>query len=498
MTRGERNIAWIENRCRLPDGKRVGHPVTLAPFQHDILRGIYDTPTRLAIISMGRKAGKTSLSALLTLLHMVGPEARANSNLYSDAQSVEQAALLYRYAAKIVRLSPDLRPYVIPRDSIKELFCPELGTTYKALSAEAKTSYGLNPAIIVHDELGQVRGPRSELYEALETATATQEDPLSIIISTQAPNDSDLLSVLIDDAKKGVDPKVKLFLWTADEDLDPFAEVTIRQANPAYDHFMNQAEVRAMAEAARRMPSREAAYRNLILNQRIDATAPLIARPVWTACGGEIDPEAFKGAVYVGLDLSARNDLTALVAIAEKDGMWHVQPTFFVPEIGLADRALRDRQPYDLWARDEFLIATPGASVDYEWVAVRLCELADTCDLKAVAFDRWRIDLLKAELAKMGRELPLIPYGQGFKDMAPAVDALEAELLGGKIRHGNHPVLTWCAANAVAVRDPAGNRKVDKVRSSGRIDGIVALLMALGVRTMTEPVEYVEGRLVAL
>ena len=172
LSRGDRNIAWIETHCRVPEGALVGQGVKLREWQRDLIRGIYDTPTRRAIISFGRKNGKTALSAFLLLLHLVGPEAKANSQLFSAAQSREQASILFALAAKCVRMSPDLSQYVVVRDTAKELLCPELGSKYRALSAEASTAYGLSPVFVVHDELGQVKGPRSELYEALETASA--------------------------------------------------------------------------------------------------------------------------------------------------------------------------------------------------------------------------------------------------------------------------------------------------------------------------------------
>lgn len=480
-TRGERNCDWIEKHCRIPEGRFVGQPVKLRPWQRKIFCGIYDSPTRRAIISFGRKNAKTTKAALLLLLHLCGPEARPNGQLFSAAQSRDQASLLFALAAKIVRLSPDLREYVVIRDTAKQLFCPELGTLYRALSAEASTAYGLSPVFVVHDELGQVRGPRSELYEALETAAGAQDDPLSIVISTQAPTDADLLSVLIDDAKTGADPKVKLWLYTASEDDDPFEDDTIRQANPAYGDFLNAIEVRDQAESARRMPAREASYRNLVLNQRINVTSPFISRAVWEACGGEVDEEVFHGGAWLGLDLSARNDLTALVMVAQDEGgQWHVHAEFFAPQIGVHERAHRDRVPYDVWANDGLVTLTPGGSVDYSIVAQRLCDLCDDFDVREIAFDRWRMDVLQTELARLGRELPLVPFGQGFKDMTPALDTLEHALSEGKIRHGGNPVLRMCAANAVATRDAAGNRKLDKSKATGRIDGLVALAMAFG------------------
>src|SRR6476469_1501316 len=244
-------IDWIEEYCRIPEGRDVGREVVLRGWQQDEIRRIYDNPagTRRAIISFGRKNAKTTLSAFLLLCHLAGTEGknRPNSQLYSAAQSREPAAILFSLAAKIVRMSPKLSQFITIRDSAKQLWCPGLGTLYKALSAEASTAYGLSPSFIVHDELGQVKGPRSELYEALETATGAQDDPLSLIISTQAPTDADLLSVLIDDALQGNDPKVVLSLYTASMDLDPFSVEAIRAANPAFGDFLNDREVLAMA-----------------------------------------------------------------------------------------------------------------------------------------------------------------------------------------------------------------------------------------------------------
>ena len=163
----------------IPEGRDVGKPVKLRPWQRHEIKRIYDNPhgTRRAILSFGRKNAKTTLTAFLLLLHLCEPEAKANSQLFSAAQSREQAAILFGLAAKIVRMSPTLNPVVLIRDTAKQLACPDLGTLYRALSAEASTAYGLSPVFIVHDELGQVQGPRSELYEALETATGAQEAP---------------------------------------------------------------------------------------------------------------------------------------------------------------------------------------------------------------------------------------------------------------------------------------------------------------------------------
>jgi phage terminase large subunit-like protein len=491
VTRGQRNIRWIEEHCRIPEGRDVGKPVKLRPWQKRDIRKIYDNPhgTRRAIISFGRKNAKTTLAAFLLLLHTCGPEARPNSQLNSAAQSKDQAAILFKLAAKIVRLSPTLAPVVVIRDTIKELYCPELGTLYKALSAEASTAYGLSPVFIVHDELGQVKGPQSELYDALETAVGAHDAPLSIIISTQAPTDADLLSVLIDDALGGNDPKVVVSLYTAEMDIDPFSVKAMKQANPAFGDFLNAELVKGMAEDARRMPARESQYRNLVLNQRVEASSPFVSRSLWASCGDE--PAAFDEdtAIYAGLDLSSVNDLTAFVPIGRVDEVWNVHPVFWLPREGLEDKSKKDRVPYDVWERDKFLLAAPGKSVDYEFVAVFLWDFCQSHNVKKIAFDRWGFKHLKPWLLKAGFteetiEEIFVEFGQGFQSMSPALRELEGEILNGRVAHGNHPVLTMCAANAVVVSDPSGNRKLAKDKSSGRIDGMVALAMAMGVAPM--------------
>ena len=502
-TRGERNCNWVETHLRIPEGKDVGKPFVLRPFQREIILGIYDNPvpTRYAIISVAKKNAKTTTSGAILLLHLCGPESAQNSQLYSTGQSREQAAVIYALAAKMILASVDLRGVVSCRETAKELVCPERGTVFKALAADAHTAHGKSPKLSIHDELGQVRGPRSDLYDAIETADMAHEDPLSIIISTQAPTDADLLSVLIDDALAKNDPATVIFFWTADETGHEddknwiFSEEALRQANPGFGDFVSATSLLAKAERARRIPTLEATYRNYNLNQRVDPSSPLISQSVWKSCAGELDTAALGGTIYAGLDLSARNDLTALVYMAQDAArLWHVWAEFFAPSIGLIERARRDRVPYDIWAREGLITLTPGASVDYEIPAARLIELCEGGEVAVVAFDRWRMDVFTKELARLlgidtraedaaDRVLEVVPlkrHGQGFRDMSPAVELMESALLNGQIRHGGNPVLTWCAANARVVRNPVGDRKLDKSKSTGRIDGIQALAMAFG------------------
>jgi phage terminase large subunit-like protein len=500
--RGARNIKWCEDYLRLPEGKNVGQKLKMAGFMKDDFRAIYDNKhgTRRAIISRGRKNAKTAESAFMVLLHLCGPESVVNSQLYSCAQSRDQAAVLFSLAAKMVRMSQDLRSVVVIRDTAKELLCPDRGTVYKALSAEASTAFGRSPVLTIFDELGQVRGPRSELFEAMETATAAQEAPLTIVISTQASTDADLLSILIDDAATGADPHTVLRLNTAPKDEDPFKELTIRKANPALNVFMNKREVLAMAEAARRMKPREPQFRNLVLNQRVEAANPFVTPALWKENGDE--PMDLTGReVYAGLDLSEAADLTALVlcGVDPVTGIWSVRSTFWLPSEGLSDKAREDRVPYDTWAEQGHLQTTPGAAIAYEYVAHYLFEeIFSKYRIIKIAFDRWNFKHLKPWLLKAGFSENAIAehfveFGQGTQSMSPALRELQSLLLDHKLRHGNHPVLNMCAANAVTEGFDSSNRKLSKKRSTGRIDGMVALAMAVGVAPLNKPKFDVEA-----
>ena len=171
--------------------------------------------------------------------------------------------------------------------------------------------------------------------------------------------------------------------------------------------------------------------------------------------------------------------------IGRINGIWHVQTHVWTPEKGLLDRERKDRAPYTVWEREGFLRATPGATVDYGFVAADIARITAGLEVAGIAYDRWRIDLMRHEFQKIGLDLPLTEWGQGFKDMSPALDTLEAELLNGRIAHGGHPVLSMAAANATTTRDPAGSRKLDKSRATGRIDPLQAMAMAFGLAART-------------
>lgn len=473
----------------VPDGEHVGKPLHLEPFQRKFILAVYDNPkgTRRGYLSMGRKGGKTCLIACLVLAHVAGPEAVRNTQIISGAQSREQAALVFELASKMVMLNADLNRVCRIVPSGKKIVGLTRAVVYHAISAEGKTAYGLSPSLAILDEVGQVRGVQNDFIDAIVTSQGAHANPLLIAISTQAPNAVDLFNTWIDDAKASKDSRIVCHVYTADEDCKLDDPQAWKDANPALGKFRSLADLKEQAERALRMPSFEPTFRNLGLNQRVELFSPFISKGVWVLNSMEIDSAAFyEGEVYGGLDLSGKADLTAMVLVTNKEGKWQTRCFFWTPEKGLKERARQSRTPLDVWAKQGLIKVVPGASIDYEYVAKDIVEILDGVNLKALAFDRWRIDIFKKELAEIGHaDLPLVPFGQGFKDMSPALETLESALLNEQVAHEGNPVLTMCAANSRVETDAAGNRKLSKFKAVGRIDGMVALTMALGVSNAT-------------
>jgi len=485
MTRGERVCAFVEKYLKVPEGAKVGQPIKLADFQRKFILDIYDNPagTRRAYLAIARKNGKSALIACLLLAHLVGPEAKLNSQLVSGARSRDQAALVFALASKMVQLSPELSKLVRIVPSGKRLIGLAMNTEFRALAAEGSTAHGLSPVFAILDEVGQVKGPQDDFVDAITTAQGAHDEPLLVAISTQAPTDADLFSVWLDDAERSNDPSIVCHVYTAPEGCELDDEAAWKAANPALDLFRSRRDVEEQAAQAKRMPAAENTFRVLTLNQRVNMVSAFVSPGVWKL--GNEAPGELDGLVYGGLDLSATTDLTALVLTCRKGGLVHVRAEFWMPQDSVAEAARRDRAPYDVWVKQGFLRTTPGKVIDYDFVARDIGEICSGLTIGKLGFDRWRMDRMKGALERQGVELPLEPFGQGFVSMSPALDALEADLLNGIFRHGGHPVLAMCAANAVAVPDPAGNRKLDKSKATGRIDGMVALAMAEGVEAMS-------------
>lgn len=499
LTRGEKVCRFIEEYLVVPEGDLVGKPIRLLPFQESWILSVYDNPvgTARAYLSIARKNSKTATIACLLLAHIVGPEAYLNSRIVSGARSRKQAAEVFNYASKMVMMSPRLSKVARIVPSSKTILGLAKNVEYQASSAEAKSAHGGSPILAILDEVGQVKGPVDDFIEAIVTSQGAYGDKAMIFaISTQAATDGDLFSRWLDDAETSKAPRIVSHLYAAPSDCEVLDEDAWKAANPALGIFKSVTSVRDDAERASRMPSEEASFRWLHLNQRIDASAPFVSPAVWKACDGSVSD--FKGLpVFGGLDLSEVSDLTALVLMAPKDGVWQVRPTFWLPSDSLRERAKADRVPYDVWHSQGALQTTPGPTVDYEFVAAHLWELFGSLDIRKIAFDRWNWRHLKPWLLAAGFEEEQLegdaavfePFGQGYSSMSPALRDLESILLNKKLAHGGHPVLTMCMMNATVKPDPSGNRKLDKQKSRGRIDGAVALAMAAAMAGTYEQVD---------
>lgn len=475
----------------------------LREFQKRFIRDIYEPHDRVterrlvrrAILSIARKNGKTALIAALALAHLIGPEAIQNGEIYSAANDREQAAQVFKVARQMVEADPELKDIVRVIPSTKTLTCYRNGSFYRAISAEAGTKHGFNPTVVIFDELAQTRS--RDLYDVLDTSFGARAEPLFITISTQSNDPEHILSTLIDDGLSGTDPTIVCHLYAADEDCPLDDERQWRKANPALGDFRDYNDLASSIRKALRMPAEEPKVRNLFLNQRIAPVSTLIARAEWMACAG--DAEIKEGEpVYLGLDLSKKIDLTALAIVSAQNGS-RVDCLFWKPEEHLREHSRRDfgagNMRYVEWRDSGHLRTSPGRTVDYEVVALAIADLVQRYKVLGLAYDRHRIEDLIKELDTLGLEafkdekdatvrdgLRLVPWGQGFVSMGPAIDALEQAVLERKLRHPNNPVLTWNMANAVAVMDPAGNRKLDKNKARFRIDGAVALAMAMGLK----------------
>ena len=493
LSRSGRVIAFVES-LMLTAGESAGKKFKLRAWQKEIVERIYATDrrgqrtARQALVTLPRKNGKTQLAAALALAHLCGPEAESRGQIYSAAADRAQAALIYDEMVAMIEASPELSERIHRVDFHKRLRDVETGSTYHALSADARKAHGLSSSFVVYDELAQA--PNRNLYDNLLTSTGARKEPLMVVISTQSSDPNHVMSELVRygqsllDGMVG-DPTFVPIIYMAPPDADPWDEEVWRECNPALGDFRSLEEMRIFAKQAQRVPAKEAAFRGLYLNQPVDSEQRFVGSVDWKACGGAVDASALEGQpCWAGLDLSSTTDLTALcLYFPWNDGA--VLPFFWLPAERLADRERIDGPPYSLWKRHGHLEVNAGRAIDRYAIALRLAELSSRYDIQGIAYDRWRIEDLEKILSDEGIDLPMVPWGQGYRDMGPAVDALETAILDAGLRHGNHPVLTWNAANVVVTSDPAGARKIAKDRAVERVDGMVALAMAVGLYART-------------
>ena len=454
---------------------------------------------RRAILSMARKNGKTALIAAIALAHLVGPEAVVHGEIYSAANDRDQAAIVFKFARQMVELEPDLMRQIEIIVSTKTMIARRTASVYRAISAEAGTKHGYLPSVVIYDELAQAKG--RDLYDVLDTSFGARDEPLFIIMSTQSNDPEHIMSKLIDDGLAGNDPTICCHLYAADEDCSLDDEAQWLKANPALGDFRDYEDLASAMRKAKRLVAEEPKVRNLFLNQRVSPAASLISRTEWMACAGEVE-FADREEVYLAIDLSSVADLTALVMGSASDPA-RVQPFFWKPQEHLAEHSHRDfgagNTRYVEWANAGHLRVSPGKTIDPAVVATFVAELSKRYRIRGVAYDRWRIDDLMRAFDQIGLQvfkdgekgdgLRLVPWGQGFRDMGPAIDALELAIFDRKLIHPSNPILNWNCANAMAVMDPAGNRKIDKDKVRFRIDGAVALAMLMGLRARDREVK---------
>jgi len=485
-TRVSRLCAFLES-LPITKGIFAGKKMRLLPGQRRFIEAVYGRVAadgrrriRIAIKSEPRGNGKTGLLAGLALAHLLGPECEPRGEIYGAAYNKLQAALIFAEMKAIIEAVPEFecRCNLQRYGKIIEVMDGDgIGSVYESLSADDKRAHGLSPSFWVFDEFAQ--SPNSDLLDTLRTSMGKRSESLGAIISTQASNDWHPLSQMIDDAALGIDPSVYLQLAAAPDDADIFDERTWFACNEALDRFLDLNEFRAQAEQAKRLPSFRAKFQNLRLNQRIDAHVQFIADADWMTCAQPLDMAELAGkSCFAGLDLSQTTDMSALVLYWPHNGA--VLPYFWLPEEGFLDRDRKEGGHYRTWRDLGLLETTPGKAINFKAIIRRLAELSAEYDLARIAYDRAFVKSFNAKCEEEGVKLPFEEFGQGFVSMSPAVQLLEAAVLDKRIHHGGHPILRWQMSNVVIERDSAANRKPSKKRAIGHIDGVVALMMALG------------------
>lgn len=485
QTVGEQVIAFAALHLVVSEGPKIGESLVLDLFQQVFILSVFDNPhgTRFANLSVAARNGKTALMAVICLAFLIGPLASRNTNIASGAMSRTQAAICFEQMFNTLVMSPDCEGRFRPLASKKQLFGLGENTRYSALSSDAKTGYGQSLKVIVLDEAGQIIGPTSAFTDMLDSRQGSYDDALFFRISTQARSDLDYFSMVLDDAERQQPANVVSHVYAAHKDADLMDEKGWYAANPGLGKFRSLKDLRENMEVAARIPAKEAEARNQFLNQRVAMEGLAISPTLWKECAGPIDLELFRrGPVCMGLDLSARNDLTAGVLCAEDDGVVHTLPFVFCPTSGIEARAQRDRAPYDVWVRDGHMLPVGGKTMDYDQIAEALhLELgALGIQVTWVHYDKAYISHFQSACERVGafQDSEWIGVPQNFKDMGMRLASLQILLAENRFRHGGHPVLTMSASVAVAKEGREGVSALAKNLSTQRIDPVVALVMA--------------------
>jgi phage terminase large subunit-like protein len=483
-------VAFIQALCHTK-GSWAGKPFELIDWQEQIIRDIFGIlkpngyrQFNTAYVEIPKKMGKSELAAAIALLLTCGDN-EERAEVYGCAADRQQASIVFEVAADMVRMCPALNKRVKILASTKRLIYLPTNSFYQVLSAEAYSKHGFNIHGVVFDELHTQ--PNRKLFDVMTKGSGdARMQPLYFLITTAGDNVNSICYEVHQKAKdllagRKHDATFYPVIYGAEEDDDWTDPKVWKKVNPSLGITVSIDKIKAACESAKQNPAEENSFRQLRLNQWVKQAVRWMPMEKWDKCAFEVDPEKLKGRVcYGGLDLSSTTDITAFVLVfppVDEDDKFHILPYFWIPEENLDLRVRRDHVNYDLWQKQGFLKTTEGNVVHYGFIEAFIEELGTQYNIKEIAFDRWGAVQMTQNLEGLG--FTVVPFGQGFKDMSPPTKELMKLTLEEKIAHGGHPVLRWMMDNIFVRTDPAGNIKPDKEKSTERIDGAVATIMAL-------------------
>lgn len=483
-------VAFIENLCHTK-GTWAGKPFELIDWQEQIIRDLFGTlkpngyrQFNTAYIEIPKKQGKSELAAAVALLLTCG-DGEERAEVYGCAADRQQAAIVFDVAADMVRMCPAFSKRVKILASQKRLIYTPTNSFYQVLSAEAYSKHGFNIHGVVFDELHTQ--PNRKLFDVMTKGSGdARMQPLYFLITTAGTDTHSICYETHQKAKdiiegRKIDPTFYPVIYGADESDDWTDPKVWKKANPSLDITVGIDKVKAACDSAKQNPGEENAFRQLRLNQWVKQAVRWMPMDKWDKCAFSVDDDELEGRVcYGGLDLSSTTDITAFVLVfppLDEDDKYIILPYFWIPEDNLTLRVNRDHVPYDVWERQGYLQTTEGNVVHYGFIEKFIEKLGERFNIREIAFDRWGAVQMVQNLEGMG--FTVVPFGQGFKDMSPPTKELMKLVLEQKIAHGGHPVLRWNMDNIYIRTDPAGNIKADKEKSTEKIDGAVATIMAL-------------------
>lgn len=483
-------VSFVECLCHTK-GTWAGKPFKLLAWQEQIIRDLFGTVKlngyrqfNTAYIEIPKKNGKSELAAAVALLLCCG-DGEQRAEIYGCAADRGQATIVFDVAADMVRMCPALNKRCKILTSQKRILFTPTNSFYQVLSAEAYSKHGFNIHGVVFDELHTQ--PNRKLFDVMTKGSGdARMQPLYFLITTAG---TDTHSICFETHQKAldilegrkIDPTFYPVLYGAGDTEDWTDPKVWLKANPSLGETIGMDKVEAACESAKQNPGEENSFRQLRLNQWVKQAVRWMPMDKWDACAYPVNEEMLEGRVcYGGLDLSSTTDLTSFCLVfppEDEDEPYYVLPYFWVPEDTLELRVKRDHVPYDLWHRQGYLETTEGNVVHYGYIEKFIEQLGECFNIREIAFDRWGAVQMVQNLEGMG--FTVVPMGQGFASMSPPTKELMKLTLEKKLAHGGHPVLRWNMDNIFVRTDPAGNIKADKAKSTEKIDGAIAMIMAL-------------------